>query len=216
MNELIEVKERNGRFVVSSKEIAEKFNKKHDDVLKSVRYLIRKLPNDFEGGKFELIENAKTNSFGKAYKESEYFMDRDGFSLLTMGFTGKKALAWKIKFLGAFNKMEDVIKKEIPRLLERIAALELNQRKTNNLLSPQRGTLMTPIWEENIFGEMQVTRFERRILEQVDKLDALEAKQLHAQKTLNGITKAIEKISASLNIENRTRQAKVIKLLKPK
>lgn len=40
-------------------------------------------------------------------EENEYLMDRDGFSLLVMGFTGKKALEWKLKYIDAFNKMEE-------------------------------------------------------------------------------------------------------------
>lgn len=41
---------------------------------------------------------------------SEYSMTRDGFSLLVMGFTGKSALEWKLKYIDAFNKMEEQIK----------------------------------------------------------------------------------------------------------
>ena len=37
-------------------------------------------------------------------------MNRDGFSLLFMGFTGKKALEWKLKYIDAFNKMEEKLK----------------------------------------------------------------------------------------------------------
>ena len=37
-------------------------------------------------------------------------MDRDGFSLLVMGFTGKKALEWKLKYIDAFNQMEETLK----------------------------------------------------------------------------------------------------------
>lgn len=40
---------------------------------------------------------------------AKYLMNRDGFSLLVMGFTGKKALEWKLKYIEAFNKMEAVI-----------------------------------------------------------------------------------------------------------
>lgn len=40
----------------------------------------------------------------------EYLMNRDGFSLLAMGFTGKKALEWKLKYIDAFNKMEEKLK----------------------------------------------------------------------------------------------------------
>ena len=36
-------------------------------------------------------------------------MDKDGFSLLVMGFTGKEALEWKIKYIKAFNAMEQEI-----------------------------------------------------------------------------------------------------------
>ena len=42
-------------------------------------------------------ESSYTAGTGKSYKE--YFMNRDGFSLLVMGFTGKKALEWKIKYI---------------------------------------------------------------------------------------------------------------------
>ncbi len=37
-------------------------------------------------------------------------MDRDGFSILVMGFTGKKALEWKLKYIEAFNNMEEKLK----------------------------------------------------------------------------------------------------------
>jgi len=40
-----------------------------------------------------------------------YEMDRDGFSLLVMGFTGEKALQWKIKYIEAFNQMESELKR---------------------------------------------------------------------------------------------------------
>lgn len=45
---------------------------------------------------------------GKAYREFE--MTRDGFTLLAMGFTGKEALGWKLKYIDAFNRMEEYIK----------------------------------------------------------------------------------------------------------
>ena len=45
-----------------------------------------------------------TAGTGKSYPE--YLMNRDGFSLLVMGFTGRKSLEWKIKYIQAFNAME--------------------------------------------------------------------------------------------------------------
>ena len=41
---------------------------------------------------------------GQTYKS--YDMDRDGFSLLAMGFTGAKALKWKMAYIAAFNAMQ--------------------------------------------------------------------------------------------------------------
>lgn len=52
---------------------------------------------------------------GKAYKE--YLMNRDGFALLAMSFTGKKALKWKIKYIEAFNAMEKTLKQQSPSYL---------------------------------------------------------------------------------------------------
>lgn len=43
----------------------------------------------------------------------EYLLTRDGFSLLVMGFTGKKALEWKLKYIEAFNKMELFIREKL-------------------------------------------------------------------------------------------------------
>ena len=54
------------------------------------------------------ISSTYKNSRGRNY--DEFLMDRDGFSLLCMGFTGKKALEWKLKYINAFNKMEEKLK----------------------------------------------------------------------------------------------------------
>jgi phage regulator Rha-like protein len=42
-----------------------------------------------------------------------YEMTRDGYSMLVMGFTGKVAMEWKIKFLEAFNMMERIVKSAV-------------------------------------------------------------------------------------------------------
>lgn len=47
---------------------------------------------------------------GHTYRK--VYMNRDGFSLLVMGFTGKKALEWKLQYIKAFNKMESIIREK--------------------------------------------------------------------------------------------------------
>lgn len=98
---LVEVKN-NQIVVTSSLKVAETFGKQHKDVLKSIVNLVAKnfaIKNYF-------FESTHENR-GKQYKM--YYMNRDGFSLLVMGFTGKKAIEWKIKFINAFNEMEKAL-----------------------------------------------------------------------------------------------------------
>lgn len=58
------------------------------------------------------IKTSYTSRRGR--NETEYLMDRDGFSLLVMGFTGAKALEWKLKYIKAFNEMEERLKADRP------------------------------------------------------------------------------------------------------
>lgn len=93
----------NNQIVVSSKDIAEHFGKDHKNVLQNIRDIL-------------VAENSATKFFqetSSVYRGREfpfYLMNRDGFSLLAMGFTGKKALQWKLKYIEAFNEMEETLK----------------------------------------------------------------------------------------------------------
>lgn len=94
--------------VVSSLQVAEDFEKMHKDVLKSIENI--KAQNCAVTEMF--YETTYKTGTGKNYKM--YLMTRDGFSLLVMGFTGKDALEWKIKYIQAFNAMEQQIKDGLP------------------------------------------------------------------------------------------------------
>lgn len=50
------------------------------------------------------FEGTDQDSYGR--EQRAYLMNRDGFTLLAMGFTGKAALEWKLKYIAAFNEME--------------------------------------------------------------------------------------------------------------
>lgn len=103
---LVEVKN-NQIVVTSSLKVAETFGKQHKDVLKSIVNLVAQ---NFATKNY-FFESTHENR-GKQYKM--YYMNRDGFSLLVMGFTGKKAIEWKIKFINAFNEMEEALKHPKP------------------------------------------------------------------------------------------------------
>ena len=107
MNNLELVKNIEGTLVVSSRRVAEDFGKEHNDTKKRIRELIRDM-GEISHNYFILSE----------YKDSlnrtqeEYLLTRDGFSLLVMGFTGAKALEWKLKYIEAFNKMEQALREQ--------------------------------------------------------------------------------------------------------
>lgn len=101
MNELVEI--RKNQVVTSSRQVAQVFGKRHCDVLRGIQNLTS-------------TQNCVQWFFRSQYKDAsgkmnlEYLMNRDGFSLLVMGFTGKKALEWKIKYIEAFNAMEKALR----------------------------------------------------------------------------------------------------------
>lgn len=90
----------NGEPVASSRQIAENFGKEHKDTLECIRQI---LAAENSATKSMFYETTYENR-GKQYPM--YLMNRDGFSLLVMGFTGKAALEWKLKYIAAFNEME--------------------------------------------------------------------------------------------------------------
>lgn len=102
----------------NSRNVAEHFEKQHKDVLES----IRNLTAENSATKSMFIETS-FESRGKFYPQ--YELTRDGFSLLVMGFTGSKALEWKLKYIEAFNEME----RELKRLFEERKRTEIERAK---------------------------------------------------------------------------------------
>lgn len=105
MNEII-LKEENGKVLASSREVAEKFGKRHSDVIRSIKNLIE---NDSTQNCVQCFrQSIYKDETGKSNKM--YMMNRDGFTFLVMGFTGKNANEWKWKYINAFNQMEEILK----------------------------------------------------------------------------------------------------------
>lgn len=96
--------EKNNQLVVSSLQVAEDFGKEHKHVLE----IIRKMTAENSALLDMFYESTYRSKQNKALPM--YLMNRDGFSLLVMGFTGKEALDWKIKYIKAFNSMESQLR----------------------------------------------------------------------------------------------------------
>ncbi len=126
------VKIENQQIVTDSRQIAENFGKEHKHVLEAIRNIL-------------VAENSATKFFMESEHEYRgqkfpmYLMNRDGFTLLAMGFTGKQALEWKLKYIKAFNDMEAELKaKQEPKsqidiLVESAKALQRQERELARL-----------------------------------------------------------------------------------
>lgn len=115
----------NGEPVASSRQIAESFGKEHKDTLECIRQI---LAAENSATKSMFYETTYENR-GKQYPM--YLMNRDGFSLLVMGFTGKAALEWKLKYIQAFNEMEKKLNApQMPKLSKEMQALFLLDDRT--------------------------------------------------------------------------------------
>lgn len=132
MNKLFEVikmnkvtiKYENNQALVTSLQVAKDFGKEHKNVLRDIESLKDVL-------NFEQMFN-QTNipdSYGRDRKA--YLINRDGFTLLAMGFTGKDALEWKLKYIRAFNEMEE--KLNSPEFIMN-RALEISKQRCDALL----------------------------------------------------------------------------------
>lgn len=124
MNDII-LSTQNGEPVASSRQIAESFGKEHKDTLECIRQI---LAAENSATKSMFYETTYENR-GKQYPM--YLMNRDGFSLLVMGFTGKAALEWKLKYIQAFNEMEKKLSTpQMPKLSKEMQALFLLDDRT--------------------------------------------------------------------------------------
>ena len=102
MENLVLVTNENGVAMTSSLKIAEVFGKEHKDVLKAIRNKSKLF------GQRNFAQSYYINNQNK--KQPMYLLDRDFTTFLIMGFTGSKADEWKIKYIKAFNEMEQMLK----------------------------------------------------------------------------------------------------------
>ena len=122
--EILVYKDEKGNPVTTSLLVAGKFEKRHDHVLDAIREILQtggKRSPDFSGDLSAERSAEISGDLSKMFIEAElpdsygrlqpaFIMNRDGFSLLVMGFTGEKALIFKLDFINAFNRMEQTLK----------------------------------------------------------------------------------------------------------
>ena len=122
MNELV-FKSEKGTPVTNSLLVAQKFGKEHKHVIEAIRSLSADLSADLK----MFYETTYIDSFNR--EQPVFVMNKDGFTLLVMGFKGKKALQFKLEYIKAFNQMEEVIKTGFiaPKTIKEALQLALQQ-----------------------------------------------------------------------------------------
>lgn len=115
---------KNKQVVTTSTKVSDDFGREHRNVMRDIRDLQKDVLN------FEqmFLEGNEPDSYGRDRKI--YYMNRDGFALLAMGFTGKKALQFKLGYIQAFNQMEKQIQSsQLPMSQEDIMIATLKTQK---------------------------------------------------------------------------------------
>lgn len=162
MNEMVKIFNKDGQLVVTSRQVARDFEKEHKHVLDSIDVLAKgvaeKSADLFISTEYQHEQNKQI------YRE--YLLTRDGFTLLAMGFTGKRALEWKLKYIEAFNKMEEIVKSRqaVPSNLSPQLQVLINMELKQKQLEQELTTTKT---------QMAIATQKTQILEhRVNSLDA--------------------------------------------
>lgn len=114
MNEIVYRGESN-QPLTNSKLVAEVFEKEHKNVMQSIRKLMEGTAQNSAVHQM-FSESTYLNEQNK--EQPMFIMNQDGFTLLAMGFNGKKAMEFKLKYIEAFNKMKkeiEVSKPSVPQ-----------------------------------------------------------------------------------------------------
>jgi|GEM_PF-2184902 len=158
--------------MVSSLRVAERFGRQHKDVLDSIRTLLCNLPESQAGRNFPPINDFRSSFEQGTYTDPQnrtfpmFWMTRDGFSLLVMGFTGPEALQWKVRYIAAFNALEQAVKESLVRRLERLESAQRAQVAGLLALGEERRDLMLRVVR---YAEMGLVRWEIKRLTGVHK-----------------------------------------------
>ena len=202
MTDLVIMKDRQA--VTSSLNVAENFEKRHDNTLRDIDQLKKDVLN-FEEMFFEANE---PDSYGRDRRV--VYMNRDGFTILAMGFTGKKALQFKLKYIEAFNQMEDQIKQQIkiPTTPRDLALLALSAGEETNQRVDELDTRVADLEENTVLSAGDYGYISRRINQRVSevargfgKLTQEQRGKLH--KDINSGVKTVTGVSTRTQLRNR-------------
>lgn len=132
MNELV-YKGQGDQVLTTSLKVAEVFGKEHKSVLESIRNISKGCAEESADPMF--VETVYVNEQNKQ-EYPMFVMNRDGFTILAMGFNGKKAFKFKLEYIKAFNEMEKALKEQ--NQFKPMSELEILAKSAQALLEQSR------------------------------------------------------------------------------
>lgn len=161
MDNLVFINESND-VLTDSLRVAAKFEKDHSKVIRSIDDLLEKSyvidtecnPKMDLHKMFCLCYDDIPQPNGGFRKSKRYVMNRDGFTILVMGFTGSKAIKFKLEYMNAFNEMEASIKKNLPHnYIEALEALLASEKEKQALAEAKKAVEEAKRISDNIIKE---------------------------------------------------------------
>ena len=143
--DLVEIE--NGQPVTTSLKIAELFGKNHKEVLRDIREkILPHITDDFNERNFAPVDYRD----GKGQYRPMYYLTRDGFTMVAMGYTGPKAMQFKEAYINEFNKMEAMLQKTRPNADDLInqAATKITSKLFPQFVKTVSATLSKDIVEQ--------------------------------------------------------------------
>ena len=160
----------NGQPITTSTQIAEIFDKEHKNIIRSINQLMIQLDQSFNALNFEPVKYFDAKGEERTY----YNLTRDAFTLLAMGFTGAKALQFKLAFLNAFNQLEQQV------IHQQTTLVHLNTKLKDKLMSQHLRYrqmyryLQKELSQEEIARCMQIsTRMVRMLYREMQEFELL-------------------------------------------
>ena len=163
----------NDQVITTSLLVAETFEKEHRNVLKSIRKLMS-ATNVAVAQMFD--ETTYVNEQGK--EQPMFVMNRDGFTLLAMGFSGEKALKFKVDYINAFNKMETELKSQQTKqlsaaesLLQSVQLLVAHERQLAILEHNQKNMqgAISSLYDKVYGMQFQTNMIEQKLNNEIDR-----------------------------------------------
>ena len=139
-----------GRPATTSLEIAKFFGKRHTDVLRDINNILPNCPKKFSQRNF-----ASANYLDDQAKNRPMFIIfKDGFILLVMGYTGKKALVIKLAYIEAFNALEAELQRQREGALPPADALAPSQQAQLKALVDAKVGMLPKEHQRKGYGEV--------------------------------------------------------------